>query len=133
MKKQIKVVAAIIENEQNEILCALRSPSMSNPNRWEFPGGKVKKDEDLYSAIKREISEELGCKVETHHEIFHDHIHEYDEILVDLICIKCRVVEGYPKVHEHSKIIWLKRENIDSLKWAPADLPAVKQLINEKE
>ena len=52
MQKQIKVVAAIIENEQNEILCALRSPSMSIPNRWEFPGGKVEKDEDIYSALK---------------------------------------------------------------------------------
>lgn len=32
MKKSIKVVAAIIENENNEILYALRSPSMSLPN-----------------------------------------------------------------------------------------------------
>jgi 8-oxo-dGTP diphosphatase len=40
MKKQIKVVAAIIENDENEILCALRSPEMSMGNQWEFPGGK---------------------------------------------------------------------------------------------
>ena len=51
MQKQIKVVAAIIENEQNEILCALRSPSMSIPNRWEFPGGKVEKDEDIFQLL----------------------------------------------------------------------------------
>ena len=56
MKKVVKVVAAIIENEENEILCALRSPEMSIPNMWEFPGGKVEKGEDLYSAIEREIS-----------------------------------------------------------------------------
>ena len=41
MKKVVKVVAAIIENEEHEILCALRSPEMSIPNMWEFPGGKV--------------------------------------------------------------------------------------------
>jgi 8-oxo-dGTP diphosphatase len=131
MQKQIKVVAAIIENEQNEILCALRSPSMSIPNRWEFPGGKVEKDEDIYSALKREILEELGCKVETYNEIFHDHIHEYDEIKVNLICMKCRVVKGYPTAREHSKIIWLKRKNLESIKWAPADVPALNQLMNE--
>ena len=53
MKKSIKVVAAIIENENNEILCALRSPSMSLPNMWEFPGGKVEEGESLGAAIER--------------------------------------------------------------------------------
>lgn len=45
MKKLIKVVGAVIENENNEILCALRSPKMSLPNMWEFPGGKVEENE----------------------------------------------------------------------------------------
>ena len=39
-KKLVEVVAAVIENENNEILCALRSPIMTLPNMWEFPGGK---------------------------------------------------------------------------------------------
>ena len=72
---------------------AFRSPSMSIPNRWEFPGGKA----------------------ETYNEIFHDHIHEYDEIKVNLICMKCRVVKGYPTA---PKIIWLKRKNLDSLNYS---------------
>lgn len=41
MKKTVKVVAAIIENDRNEILCALRSPDMSLPNMWEFPEAKL--------------------------------------------------------------------------------------------
>lgn len=36
-KKSIEVVAAVIENENGEILCALKSPKMSLPNMWEFP------------------------------------------------------------------------------------------------
>ena len=133
MKKLVKVVAAIIENEQNEILCALRSPEMSIPNRWEFPGGKVEKDEDIYSALEREISEELDCKVKTTEEVFNDHTHEYDTFIINLISIKCEITEGSPVASEHSKLIWLKRDNLESLKWAPADIPAVEQLINEKE
>ena len=132
MEKRVKVVAAIIENEQNEILCALRSPVMSLPNKWEFPGGKVEKGEDIYSALEREISEELGCKVKTNHKVFHNHIHEYDSFTINLISIKCRIIEGSPIANEHSKLIWLKRENLNSLKWAPADLPAVERVINEK-
>ncbi len=132
MKKLVKVVAAIIENDQNEILCALRSPKMSVPNRWEFPGGKVEKDEDIYSALKREISEELGCKIETDYQVFNDHTHEYDTFTVHLLSIKGKIIEGYPKASEHSKLVWLKRENLESLKWAPADIPAVEQLMKEK-
>ena len=132
MKKLVKVVAAIIENEHQEILCALRSPEMSIPNMWEFPGGKVEANEDIFSALEREISEELDCKIETFKEIFNDNTHEYDTFIINLISIKCRVVDGTPTASEHSKLIWLKRENLESLKWAPADIPAVEQLIHEK-
>ncbi|GHI00070.1 (deoxy)nucleoside triphosphate pyrophosphohydrolase [Neobacillus kokaensis] len=132
MKKHVKVVAAIIENGQQEILCALRSPAMSIPNMWEFPGGKVEANEDIYSALEREISEELDCKIETFKEVFNDNTHEYDTFIINLLSIKCRVVEGTPTANEHSKLIWLKRENLESLKWAPADIPAVEQLIQEK-
>jgi 8-oxo-dGTP diphosphatase len=132
MKTLIKVVAAIIENEHNEILCALRSPVMSIPNMWEFPGGKVEANEDIYSALKREIDEELACKVETLREIFNDNTHEYKTFIINLISIKCKVVDGTPIPNEHSKLIWLKKENLASLKWAPADIPLVEQLIHEK-
>ena len=132
MKKQVKVVAAIIENEKDEILCALRSPEMSIPNMWEFPGGKVEKGEDIFTALKREIDEELQCKVETETSIFNDNTHEYETFIINLLSIKCRIIEGTPTGNEHSKLIWLKRENLSSLKWAPADIPAVEQLINEK-
>ncbi|MFF2855478.1 (deoxy)nucleoside triphosphate pyrophosphohydrolase [Peribacillus sp. NPDC058002] len=132
MKKQVKVVAAIIENEKDEILCALRSPVMSIPNMWEFPGGKVEKGEDIFTALKREIDEELQCKVETETSILNDNTHEYETFIINLLSIKCRIIEGTPTANEHSKLIWLKRENLSSLKWAPADIPAVEQLINGK-
>lgn len=130
MKKRIKVVSAIIENNNKEILCALRSPKMLIPNMWEFPGGKVECGESLFDAIEREITEELGCKVKAI-DLFHEHTHEYDSFIVNLVCIKCDLVEGSPRAYEHSKLIWMKRENLESLKWAPADIPAVRDLMVE--
>lgn len=131
MKKTIKVVGAIIENHNNEILCALRSPEMNMPNLWEFPGGKVEENESLAQAILREIQEELKCSIEFK-EMFNNNTHEYDNVIVNLITLKCKLVEGAPIATEHSKLIWLKRENLQSLKWAPADVSAVDQLIKEK-
>jgi 8-oxo-dGTP diphosphatase len=132
MKKTIKVVAAIIENDQKEILCALRSPQMAQANMWEFPGGKVERGEDIYTALIREINEELQCQIETI-DLFHNHTHEYENFIINLIAITARIVEGSPTPNEHSTLIWLKRENLISLKWAPADIPAVEQLMNQKE
>lgn len=130
MKKTVKVVGAIIENEKNEILCALRSVSMSRPNQWEFPGGKIERKESVEEALKREILEELGCTIEFQ-SIFRDDIHEYDDIIVNLITAKCRIVSCQPNAVEHSKLLWLKRENLNSLRWAQADIPAVLNLVAE--
>ena len=131
MKKLIKVVGAIIENEHHEILCALRSPMMSIPNMWEFPGGKIEAEESLKEAIEREIKEELSCEV-GFIESFNDNTHEYDKFIVNLIIVRCKLLSGTPTASEHSKLIWLARENLHSLKWAPADIPAVDQLVSEK-
>ncbi|WP_226037479.1 (deoxy)nucleoside triphosphate pyrophosphohydrolase [Aquibacillus saliphilus] len=130
MKKTLKVVAAIIENENSEILCALRSPQMAIPNMWEFPGGKVEDGEDIHTALIREIEEEMSCKIRTE-ELFNDNTHEYEKFIINLIAIKCRIIGGTPVKSEHSKLLWLKRENLNSLVWAPADIPAVKKLVNE--
>ena len=128
MKKTIKVVAAIIENENKEVLCALRSPEMSLPNLWEFPGGKVEEGESLLNAIEREIQEELDCKVKAI-DVFDENIHEYEKVIVNLIAIKCKLIDGVPKASEHSKLIYLKKENLSSLVWAPADVPIVENLM----
>ena len=131
MKKKLKVVSAILENDKNEVLCALRHNNMKIGGFWEFPGGKVEEGENLSEAIVREISEELGCKISCNGVIFNDYTHEYDEFIVNLITLKCRLVSGTPKATEHAKLIWLDKAHLNSLNWAPADIPAVNYLILE--
>lgn len=131
MKRMIKVAAAIIENENQEILCALRSNQMSIPNSWEFPGGKVEDQETIAETVEREIKEELGCTVKFV-KVFNDTTYEYDSFIVNLIITNCQLISGIPVASEHSKLLWLKRENLSSINWAPADIPAISQLMSEK-
>jgi 8-oxo-dGTP diphosphatase len=131
MKKLVKVVGAVIENDNNEILCALRSPNMSLPNMWEFPGGKVEQKEELEEAIVREIKEELKCDIKCI-RVFNNNTHEYEDFIINLITMKCKIVSGTPIASEHAKLIWLRRECLESLVWAPADIPTVKQLLKER-
>lgn len=130
MKKKVKVVAAVIENEKNEILCALRAHNMAIPNMWEFPGGKVEEGENLQEALEREIAEELECEIKAY-DVINENIHEYDSFIIELISLKAELVKGTPVATEHAKLIWMPRENLESLVWAPADIPAVKDVMNQ--
>jgi 8-oxo-dGTP diphosphatase len=54
-----QVVAAIIIREEKILICQ-RAEDQAMPLKWEFPGGKVERDEDLKDALRRELEEELG-------------------------------------------------------------------------
>ncbi|PEZ83063.1 8-oxo-dGTP diphosphatase MutT [Bacillus cereus] len=127
MKKKVSVVGAVIFNEKNEILCALRSPEMSLPNYWEFPGGKINEGETPQDALIREIKEELGCLI-TVGEKIEEVDHEYENIIVHLATYKAHIKSGTPKALEHADLKWVQAGKLLELKWAPADIPTVRIL-----
>lgn len=128
MKKQIKVVGAVIRNNQNQILCALRSPEMSLPNLWEFPGGKIEKDEKPEETLVREILEELDCEIEVS-ELVEEVVHEYPAVIVNLLTYEAKITNGTPIASEHVKLEWKEISELNDLEWAPADIPTVEKLM----
>lgn len=129
MKKTVHVVGAIIENEQQEIFCALRSPNMSLPNYWEFPGGKIEENETPQQALSREIKEEFACTIEVGEKV-EDTTYEYEKVIVRLETYMCKIVSGQPTALEHLETKWVTRQDLLELNFAPADIPAVKKLIS---
>ena len=127
MEKIIDVVAAIIENEKEEILCTLRPIEKILGNHWEFPGGKVEEGETPFQAIKREIKEELLADIEPL-EILGEVYHDYERGRIRLISIKCKLNSSI-KAIEHDAILWLNKKNLKSLVWAPADIEVIEKLI----
>ncbi len=130
IKKTVHVVAAIIENEQKEIFCALRSPEMTLPNYWEFPGGKIEKGETKQEALRREILEELDCVIEVYEHV-EDTTYEYEKIIVRLETFMAKIISGTPNLKEHADMKWISRHELKSLNWAPADIPAIDRLVGE--
>jgi 8-oxo-dGTP diphosphatase len=128
--KKVDVVGAVMVNEKNEVLCALRSQKMSLPGLWEFPGGKIEPGEEPRESLKREIREELGCEIEVG-DLIADAIHEYPNVIVRLITYYAKVTAGKPKATEHEKLVWLPKEKLRTLEWAPADLPTIERLLED--
>ena len=129
MKKNIHVVGAVII-ENDKILCAQRGPSKSLPLKWEFPGGKIEAGETPQDALQREIKEEMQCKVEIGDQVEHT-VYEYDFAIVQLTTYYCKLVEGKPILTEHASIKWLSPDQLESLDWAPADIPTIEKLSKE--
>ena len=63
VKNQLVSTIALIDDE-NKILIGRRPVGKAFENLWEFPGGKVEKDECLIGALDREINEELGIRLD---------------------------------------------------------------------
>ena len=118
----IKVVAALIEND-NKVLLARRSTGDINVlGKWEFPGGKVEQDENEFDAIEREIKEEFELTIKAK-EFLINNVCEYPTKVVDLRLYKCDFVSGEFNLHDHSEYKWVDKEELLEYDLAPADIP----------
>ncbi len=129
LKKRINVVGAVLTRD-NTILAAQRSSTMSLSGMWEFPGGKIEPHETPKEALVRELKEELLCTAEIGN-IVQTTEHEYEFGIVILTTFYCSLTGDEPKLTEHSEIRWIQIADLDQLNWAPADIPAVKQVMRD--
>ena len=129
MAKQIDVVGAVILR-RGRVLCAQRGPGGHLAGLWEFPGGKIEGGERPRAALAREIVEELRCQVAVGDEVTTT-TYEYEFGTVALTTFYCDLVSGEPDPTEHAQVQWLAPEEMDSLTWAPADVPAIR-LIQDR-
>lgn len=126
LSKRIEVVGAVFVRE-GKILACKRSESMSLTGYWEFPGGKIKPDESPEKALRRELLEELRCdaKVGKHLETTE---YDYDFGTVVLSTYFCSLQGTKPVLTEHAEMRWLAVDELETVQWAPADVPAVQRL-----
>ena len=127
MKRTIEVVGAIIVRD-GLVYCVQRGPDGSLPGMWEFPGGKVEPGEDEVSALTREIQEELLCEVKVGNKLTTT-AHDYDFGTVRLTTYYCDLIGGEPSLTEHAAELWLPPDHLPDLAWAPADVPAVEDVV----
>lgn len=123
--KQIKVVAAIIKNE-DKILATKRGYG-EFINMWEFPGGKIESGETKEQALVREIKEELNIEINVD-KFAIDIEYQYPNFYLFMSCFMCSIKEGSIELLEHNDGKWITKEELNTLNWLPADIDAVNYL-----
>lgn len=112
------VIAAISKN--GRYLLGKRPPKGLLGGLWEFPGGKVEKDESHEKALKREVREELGITVRPG-----DHIatvnHAYTHFKVTLHVFHCQHRKGTPTPAAHTELKWVLPRDFDKYAFPKAN------------
>lgn len=85
----VHVAAAIIQRD-GVILAARRAHGMDG---WEFPGGKVEPGETSEEACRREVTEELGCKLQVMW-LLDTLTYDYPEFHLVMDCFVCTLAPG---------------------------------------
>ena len=125
--KTIRVVAAIIRKE-NCVFATQRGYG-NYKDWWEFPGGKVEPGETPEEALVREIKEELASDILVEKYLTTVE-HDYPEFHLSMDCFWAEVTGGQLVLKEAEAARWLGKNELDSVKWLPADLELVEKIRN---
>jgi len=125
----IDVVCGLIQNPEGGFLACLRPHGKHLGGLWEFPGGKVESGETPETALVRELQEELAVEVEVGLPLA-PVIWQYDEKTIRLLPFRCRIIAGTLKAVEHERLFWCLPENFETLPWAAADRPILREILS---
>ena len=123
--KNIEVVAAIFRKDNT--IFATEKGYGEFKGYWEFPGGKVEPGESLEEALRREIREELQVEINIE-EKFTELDYDYPHFHLTMHCYFCSVLSGEITLVEATAARWLKKEELNTVKWLPADISLIEEL-----
>ena len=120
-RKTISVVAAVIR--RGDLVLATQRGYGDYKDWWEFPGGRGEPGETPAEALVREIREELDAEI-----LVGDYIttveYDYPAFHLSMACYWCSLKADHLTLLEHEAAKWVKMEDLNQVKWLPADVIA---------
>ena len=123
--KTIHVVAAVIV-DHGRVFATQRGYG-DWKDYWEFPGGKIEPGETPEEALRREIREELDTGIAVKEKITTIE-YDYPEFHLSMECFLAEVTEGSLVLKEHEAARWLRNDELDTVRWLPADRTIIELL-----
>lgn len=128
--KTIHVAAAVIRD--GDRIFATQRGYGPNKDGWEFPGGKIEAGETPEQALAREIREELDTEIAVGSRLIQVE-YDYPEFHLSMGCYWCTVISGRLTLKEHEAAKWLRPEELDTVRWLPADREIIRLLKQPRQ
>jgi len=125
--KQVEVAVAILLSDEQKILTSWRQPHQHQGGLWEFPGGKRESEETMLDALKREILEEIGVRVEQA-EPFVRIDHDYGDKQVSLDVWLVSQFSGEPSGREGQPLRWQAVDELQADEFPAANVAIIDAL-----
>lgn len=126
--KMIQVVAAVIRKD--DMIFTTARGYGAYKGWWEFPGGKIEAGETPQEALVREIREELTAEISVG-ELIKTIEYDYPDFHLSMDCFWATVRSGKLELKEAEAARWLSVEELDEVKWLPADLELIDVIRQE--
>ena len=127
LKPTIRVAAAVLHDAEGRILVGQRPAGKTLAGLWEFPGGKLEPGEAAEAALRRELFEELGIRVQSCRPLM-QLLYEYPERYVELLVWTVEHFDGEARGLEGQALRWVSVQELRTLAVLPADLPIIEYL-----
>lgn len=130
--KTVRVVAAVIcdsVKEKSKIFVTARGYGEFK-GQWGFPDGKIEEGETPEQALKREIEEKLDTKIEVY-DLIDTIEYDYSNFHLSMDCFWCEIITGELVLKEAETAKWLSKNELDSVRWLPADLTLIEKIHSE--
>ena len=123
----IAVAVGVIRNQQQRYLVAKRPQQNDHGGLWEFPGGKIEKDESVQDALSRELLEEVNLQVVTAEPLL-EVTHRYPKYTVILHTWLITNFTGEPQGLEGQPLDWVTRAELEKLAMPEASYAIIEVL-----
>lgn len=127
--KIIMVSSVVLVDDDNNILLGKRPEGKPMSGFFEFPGGKMRMNENPVDCAIREIKEELKIIIKKSDLMpINFFIHDYDDFSVIIFLFVCGKWTKEIENHHYKEIKWQSLETIESLNILEANRKMIKYI-----